>query len=60
MIDGYSEDGIRSQSEVIKSLSQQFKVTWIYLGTYDLNPLVRFNGQLARRSRAFHMALPVS
>jgi hypothetical protein len=55
LIDGYSEDGVRSQSEVIKSMSQIFKVTWIFIGTYDLNPLVRYNGQLARRSRTFHM-----
>lgn len=55
VISGYSEVGIRSQSEALKSLGQEFKVTWVFVGTYDLNPVVRYNGQMARRGRVVHM-----
>jgi hypothetical protein len=49
-----SDDGVRSQAEVIKSLAKDYEVTWIFIGTYDLEPLVRYNGQVARRGRIVH------
>ena len=45
---------IEQQLDTLKSLSNEYGVQWILLGSYDLFELVSLSGQLARRTHVIH------
>ncbi|ACB73833.1 ATP-binding protein [Opitutus terrae] len=49
-------EGIEKQANVLKSIVQGTGTRLVLIGSYDVAPLVRLNGQLARRNRRVHMA----
>lgn len=47
---------LEQQFDTLKSLSNEYGVQWILLGSYDLFELVSLSGQLARRTHVIHFA----
>lgn len=47
-------DRLEQQLNTLKSLSNDYGVQWILLGSYDLFELVSLSGQLARRTHVIH------
>jgi hypothetical protein len=45
---------LEQQLDTLKSLSNEYGVQWILLGSYDLFELVSLSGQLARRTHVVH------
>ncbi|AXT48849.1 ATP-binding protein [Chromobacterium rhizoryzae] len=45
---------LEQQLDTLKSLSNEFGVQWILLGSYDLFELATLNGQLTRRTHVIH------
>jgi len=45
---------LEQQLDTLKSLSNEYGVQWILLGSYDLFELVSLSGQLARRTHVIH------
>jgi hypothetical protein len=45
---------LEQQLDTLKSLSNDYDVQWILLGSYDLFELVSLSGQLARRTHVIH------
>ena len=45
---------LEQQLNTLKSLSNEYGVQWILLGSYDLFELVSLSGQLARRTHVIH------
>lgn len=45
---------LEQQLDTLKSLSNEYDVQWVLLGSYDLFELVSLSGQLARRSHVIH------
>ena len=47
---------LEQQLDTLKSLSNEYGVQWILLGSYDLFELVSLSGQLARRTHVVHFS----
>lgn len=47
---------LEQQLDTLKSLSNEYGVQWILLGSYDLFELVSLSGQLARRTHVIHFS----
>lgn len=47
-------DRLEQQLNTLKSLSNEYGVQWILLGSYDLFELLSLSGQLARRTHVIH------
>lgn len=45
---------LEGQLDTLKSLSNEYGVQWILLGSYDLYELMTLSGQLARRTHVIH------
>lgn len=48
-------DDLLLNVELLKSLANTTRIPIILFGTYDVQPLLRLNGQLSRRSEVIHM-----
>ncbi len=47
---------VEQQLDTLKSLSNEYGVQWVLLGSYDLFELVSLSGQLARRTHVLHFS----
>ncbi len=49
-------DRLEQQLDTLKSLSNEYGVRWVLLGSYDLFEMMSLSGQLARRTHVIHLA----
>lgn len=47
---------LEAQLDTLKSLSNEYGVQWVLLGSYDLFDLMSLSGQLARRAHVIHFS----
>lgn len=47
---------LAQQLDILKSLSNEYNIQWVLLGSYDLFDLMSLSGQLARRTHVIHFS----
>ena len=47
---------LAQQLDTLKSLSNEYNIQWVLLGSYDLFDLMSLSGQLARRTHVIHFS----